>query len=424
MPIRLLPGTLTAQLRHAATSGPFTALRHHDFQRFATGQTISMVGTWMQTIAQGWLVLELTGSAFDVGLVTTFNTLPILLFTLYGGVVADRVDKRWFIIMLQSAMLVTAAMLAWLTLAGDITVGWIFGLALVSGLATAFEVPTRQAFLVDLVPPEDLVSAAALNSTIYNLARMMGPAIAGVILAMAGPGICFAINAVSYTAVLVALYRIETRPERARQAGHASIFDGMRFIGSRPILKALSWQMVLGSVFAISFIPILPVYARDVLGTGASGYGALISAVGVGAALGAVIIGWFGRRIPRSHMASYGAIALATSVIVLAILRSFPLALICTGLAGAGMTTTSISTATSLQLESKPELRGRVMAVYTFVVLGLAPVGAFQAGWLAEHLSTPIAIAVSGAIALVGALMLRSRLLVPVEVENVHHDLA
>ena len=165
----------------------------------------------MQSIAQGWLVLELTGSAFAVGLVTTLNTLPILLFTLYGGLVADRVDKRRFIFGLQTVMLLEATALAVLALSGHITVGMVYALALVHGLATAFEVPARQAFLVELVPYDDLMSAAALNSTIYNLARVIGPSIAGVILAVAGPGICFALNAVSYLAVLVSLQRIVHR---------------------------------------------------------------------------------------------------------------------------------------------------------------------------------------------------------------------
>jgi len=406
---------VTAQFRAATLDGPLRALRHPDFRRFAAGQTISMVGTWMQTIALGWLVLEMTGSPFDVGLVTTLNTLPILLFTLYGGVVADRVDKRRFIMTLQSFMLVEAALLAYLTLSGQVTINWIWGLALAFGLATAFEVPARQSYLVELVPPEDLVSAAAFNSTIYNLARVIGPAIAGIILAIAGPGACFAVNAVSYIAVLIGLKRIEHRSPVMPRRDRPSVFSGMQFIAARPTLAALAIQMVLVSVFAISFIPILPVYARDVLGTGASGYGALTSAIGIGAALGAIIVGGVGRRIRRGRMASIGAVLLAFATIVLSALTGLTAAMFCLAVAGAAMATTGISTATSLQLEATPEMRGRVMAVYSFVVLGLAPIGAFQAGYIAEHFGAPRAIAVSGVIALLGALALRRRLLDPVE---------
>lgn len=398
-------------MRDAASHGPFRALRHRDFTRFASGQAVSLVGTWMQTIAEGWLVLTLTGSPFAVGLVTTLNTLPILAFTLYGGVVADRVDKRRYIIGLQSIMLVNASLLAGFTLSGHITVHLVWLFAFIGGLATAFEVPARQSYLVELVPHDDLVSAAALNSTIYNLARVLGPAISGVLLAVAGPGACFAVNALSYIAVLVGLYRIEHRAEVVRSPKRPSVFTGMHFIRSRPTLAALTAQMMVVSIFAISFIPILPVYARDILGTDASGYGALTSAIGVGAAFGAIIVGGFGRRVPRSRMASVGATVLAAATLLLAMLDGMTPALVCLAVVGAAMATNGIATATSLQLEATAEMRGRVMAVYSFVVLGLAPIGAFQAGWVAEQLGTRAAIASNGVISLVGVLFFRRRLL-------------
>lgn len=402
-------------LRNAVAESPLRALRHRDFRSFAMGQTVSLVGTWMQVIAQGWLVLELTGSAFAVGLVTTLGTLPVLLFTLYGGVVADRVDKRRFIIALQSVMLVEAGLLAALTLSGNVTVEWIWALALVFGLATAFEVPARQAFLVELVPADDLVSAAALNSTIYNVARVFGPAIAGIILAWAGPGACFAVNAVSYVAVLVGLIRIRHRSERRVFVDRPSVLTGVKFIANQPLLTALVGQMILVAVFAVSYMPILPVFAREVLGTDASGYGALTSSIGVGAAIGAIVVGGFGRRISRPKTANVGATVLGVMVMVLAITRELPIALGVLALGGAAMAATGISTATSLQLAAPTELRGRVMAVYSFVVLGLAPIGAFQTGWVAEHFGSPIAIALNGAICLVGSLALHSRLWVAKE---------
>jgi MFS family permease len=403
------------QLRYAVSESPLRALRHRDFRSFAIGQSVSLVGTWMQIIAQGWLMLELTGSAFSVGLVTTLGTLPVLLFTLYGGVVADRVDKRKYIIALQSVMLCEAALLAGLALTGAITVAWIYALAVVFGLATAFEVPARQSYLVELVPAEDLVSAAALNSTIYNVARVFGPAIAGVVLAWAGPGACFALNAVSYVGVLVGLIRIRHRTERRVMTERPSVLTGVRFIASRPLLAALVVQMILVSVFAISFLPILPVYAHDVLGTDASGYGALTSAVGFGAALGAIVIGGLGRRISRPKTALVGASALSAAVIVLAASRSMTLSLCALAFGGASMAASGISTATSLQLSSPADLRGRVMAVYSFVVLGLAPIGAFQTGWIAEHYGTPAAITFNGVVCLIGTLALRSRLWVETE---------
>lgn len=408
MPLALR--TRLADLGAVLFTGPFRAVRHEDFRRFLTGQGISLVGTWMQSIAQGWLVLELTRSAFAVGFTATLATLPILFFTLYGGVVADRVDKRRFIMLLQFIMLVEAVVLAALTLTNQVTVEWIWVLALIFGLATAFEVPARQAFIVELVPPEDLVSAAAINSTTYNLARVIGPAIAGVVVAIAGPGAAFALNAVSYVAVLIGLSRIRTPHVPKATAVRPSVFTGLRFIQSRPVLAALSWQMVLLTVLAGSFIPILAVYAREVLRVGSRGYGALTAAVGLGAVLGAVLIGGVGTRLARPRAAVIGATALGVAVIALALSRNVWLSLALLSVAGAAMATQGIATATSLQLAAPNDLRGRVMAVYSFVVLGLAPIGAFQAGWVAEQLGAAWSIGLSGSAALIGTAWLSRRL--------------
>lgn len=393
-----------------AVNGPLRALRHPDFRRFLSGQGISLVGTWMQSIAQAWLVFELTHSAFAVGLTTTLATLPILGLTLYGGVVADRVDKRRFIMLLQTIMLLEATALATLTLTHHITVHLIWGLAVIFGFATAFEVPARQAFIVELVPAEDLVSAAAINSTTYNLARVLGPAIAGILVAAAGPGAAFAVNALSYVAVLIGLSRIQRPYQRKEFTERQSIFTGLRFIASRSALTGLAWQMVLLTVFAGSFIPILAVYASEVLGVGATGYGLLTSAVGVGAAIGAIAIGVMSSRFSRPRVAVVAATALGSTVILLALARNLTVALVVLACAGAAMASQGIVTATSLQLAAPSDLRGRVMAVYSFVVLGLAPFGAFQAGWVAEHLGAPASIAISGTIYLVGTAVLRRRL--------------
>ncbi len=392
--------------RIGAAEGPFRALRHADFRRFLSGQGVSLVGTWMQLIAQGWLVLELTGSAFDVGLAATLATLPVLFFTLYGGVVADRVDRRRFIMFLQSVMLVQATVMAGLTLTHHITVEWIWGLAVLFGLATAFEVPTRQAFLVELVPPEDLISAAAINSTTYNLARVIGPAIAGVVVAAAGAGAAFAINAASYGAVLIGLSRIEKVHVPRPSVEGPSVFTGMRFIAARPTLRSMAILMMLLAVFAGSFVPMLPVYAKEVLLTGASGYGALTSAVGVGAVIGATMIGATGHRFSRSRVAAVAATIMASLVITLAMVRSFSVALVVLACAGAAMACQGIVTATGLQLAATSELRGRVMAVYSFVVLGLAPIGAFEAGLIAEHFGVAWSIGINGSVCLVGTVFL------------------
>jgi MFS family permease len=404
------------ELRQGIYNGPARALRHADFRRFLTGQGVSLVGTWMQSIAQGWLVLELTRSPFAVGLVTTLSTLPILFLTLYGGVVADRVDKRRFVMLLQTLMLIEALALAVLTLTGNITMGWIYGLAIFFGLATAFEVPARQAFLVELVPPEDLISAAAINSTTYNLARVVGPAIAGIVVALAGPGAAFAVNALSYLAVLIGLSRITKVHVPSVATVRPSVFTGVRFIRSRPALEALAWQMVLLTVFAGSFVPMLSVYARNALHVGSRGYGALTAAVGVGAVGGAIAMGALGNRISRLQISVVSSATLAFATMTLAFIRSPWPALAALGLAGAAMAGQGISTATELQLAAPSELRGRVMAVYSFVVLGLAPIGAFQSGLVAEHFGVAWSFLLNASIGMLGTLILRKRLWVPQEV--------
>ncbi|MEP6590607.1 MAG: MFS transporter [Gemmatimonadota bacterium] len=390
--------------------GPARALRHPDFRLFLSGQGVSLIGTWMQSIALGWLVLELTHSAFAVGLTTTLSTLPILLLTLYGGVVADRVDKRRFIMMLQTVMLLEAAMLAGLTLTGHVTVGWVWGLAIVFGIATAFEVPARQAFLVELVPAEDLISAAAINSTTYNLARVIGPAIAGVVIAVSGTGAAFALNAVSYIAVLIALSRITKVYVPQVATERPSIFTGLRFIHSRPTLDALSWQMMLLTIFAGSFVPMLSVYARNVLHVGSRGYGALTAAVGLGAALGAIVMGGLGNRVSRLRISVVASGTLALATMALALVRSPWPALTALAVAGAAMAGQGISTATELQLAAPAELRGRVMAVYSFVVLGLAPIGAFQSGFVSEHFGVAWSFLFNALVGLAGTFILRKRL--------------
>jgi predicted MFS family arabinose efflux permease len=229
-------------------------------------------------------------------------------------------------------------------------------------------------------------------------------------VAAAGPGAAFAVNAVSYLAVLFGLSRIRKQHQPRVFTERQSVFTGLRFIASRPVLSALAWQMVLMTVFAGSFIPILAVYAADVLHVDATGYGLLTSAVGVGAAIGAIGMGAMSRRFSRPRVAVVSSTVLGVMVMFLALAREMTLALLLLACAGAAMASQGIVTATGLQLAAPSELRGRVMAVYSFVVLGMAPFGAFQAGWVAEHLGVPWSIAISGAICLIGTAMLRSRL--------------
>jgi MFS family permease len=383
----------------------FGALRHRNFRLFLIGQFVSLSGTWMQTVAQGWLVLQLTQSAFQVGLVTTISTLPVLLFTLYGGVVADRVNKRRFLLFLQAMMLVEALVLAVLTATGRVTVGWVMALAAVQGLLSAFEIPARQSFLGEMTGREDLMTAIALNSTVFNVTRVIGPAVAGVLIAAIGTAACFFLNAASYLAVLwmLAVMRPPFAGASAAPAGRSTFRDGWRYILYTPEPRLLTLLTITFSVFGFSFAPMLPVYASQVLGAGATGYGALMSGVGVGAASAALFVAAMGHRVHREGRvfafgALFGAGLLATSLA-----GHFGPALLLLTFAGCTWALTAILTNTLLQTKAPDHLRGRVMGFYSFMVVGMAPFGALQAGWVSEHFGVRTSLAIGGGVCVVAA---------------------
>src|SRR3990172_334413 len=270
----------------------FAALRHRNFRLFLIGQFVSLCGSWIQTVAQGWLVLQLTDSAFAVGLVTTLGSLPILLFTLYGGVIADRVNKHRLVLVLQALMLTEALVLGILTQLHLVTVHWVMGLAVFFGLLSAFEVPTRQALIAEIVEREDLMNAIALGSSAFNVARVVGPAIAGTLIATVGLAACFYANAASYLAVVASMLLMRLEPRAAPRAEPAldAMREGFRYIFGNRWPRAIVTIIATFAVFGFSFIPMMPVFARDVLHLGARGYGAMVSAIGVGAAAGPLFL--------------------------------------------------------------------------------------------------------------------------------------
>jgi MFS family permease len=390
----------------------FVALRHRNFRLFLTGQFISLCGTWMQTIGQGWLVLQLTNSAFAVGLVTALGSLPILLFSLYGGVVADRVNKRRFILLLQSLMLAEALTLALLTALHLITVQWVMGLAVFSGLLTAFEVPTRQAFVAELVDREDLMNAIALGSSAFNLARVVGPALAGALIATVGLSACFFANAISYLAVIASLVRMDVEAPRARVLVPvlAAMREGFAYVFGHRWPRALVIIVATFSIFGFSFVPLMSVFARDALGLDASGYGAMVASIGLGAVGAAFFMAAFGDRVRQSRLVLgsstlFGAVLLAASLA-----PNFSLAITLFTITGGIMALNGIAANTMLQSEAPDELRGRIMGFYSFMVLGLAPFGSLQAGWLAEHFGVRFAFGFGGLVCLLVAVSVAWRM--------------
>lgn len=381
---------------------PFHALRHRNFRLFFIGQFVSLVGTWMQVVAQGWLVLELSNSPFLVGLVTSLESFPILLLTLYGGVLADRVDKRRAISFLQAGMLLESLALTILTATHHVTVGWVMTLAPVLGIFAAFEVPIRQAFMMEMVGRDDLINAIALNSSVFNLTRIVGPVVAGGLIATLGTTACFAVNTLSYIAVIVAFVRmrppfpgaLERRPDQ-----QPTFRDGVGYALGRAEPRALLTLSAALSIFGLGpVLAMLPVYARQVLNLGAGGYGGLMSAVGVGAAGGAIAMASFGHRIDRKRLITTATLLFSVVLALSAAHHSYLLALIGLAITGFGSVLAAISTNTLLQTEAPDHLRGRVMGFYSFVVLGLSPFGSFQAGWISEHFGVPTSFVVGAVV--------------------------
>ena len=383
---------------------PFRALQlHRNFRLFWTGQTVSLIGTWMQQVGQGWLALELTDSAFFVGLVAAAGTFPVLLFSLYGGVVADRRSKLHIVMVCQSLLLVEAAALWWLTLTGIINVEWLIVLATLGGIVSAFEIPARQALTVELVSREDLVDAIALNSGGFNLARIIGPSLAAIVLANLGLAWCFGINALSYFAVLGSLAFIRLpawTPVVHLVSPFEQLKEGFQYIRGTPAVSGLMGVIAIYSIFGFQYLTMMPVIARDLLGTGASGYGALLTFVGVGALSGALALAALGPRIRRGRLFRDTAFSFALLTILFSFVRSVSLAAVVLLVLGLTMLINGALANGILQTVVPDELRGRVMATYVFVYVGFTPFGSFIAGAVARVVGVEWAIFGGGVVML------------------------
>jgi MFS family permease len=383
---------------------PFRTLQvHRNFRLFWTGQTVSLIGTWMQSVGVGWLALELTNSAFMVGVVSAAGSFPVLLLSLYGGVVADRRSKLRIVIICQALLLVEAAALWWFTWTDRINVGWLLALTTVGGVISAFEIPARQAMIVELVSREDLVDAIALNSGGFNLARIVGPSIAAIILGKYGLAWCFGINALSYFAVLGSLARVRLpawTPVQHLVSPAEQLKQGLRYIRSSRAVSGLMGVIAVYSIFGFQYLTMMPVVARDVLHTGASGYGLLLTFVGIGALTGALSLAGVGARIRRGRLFNATAYAFAGLTILFSLMRTVHLAAIVLLFLGLTMLINGALANGILQSVVPDELRGRVMATYVFVYVGFTPIGSFIAGAMARFVGVQWAIFTGGVVML------------------------
>jgi MFS family permease len=383
---------------------PFRALqRHRNYRRFWIGYTVSLIGTWMRNVAQGWLALELTNDAFMVGLVGAVGNLPVLLLSLYGGVLADRYSKLRIVRSTQTLLLVEAALMWWFTWSGRITVPWLLALATFAGMVSAFDVPARQSLQVELVGKEDLLDAIALNSSGFNLARIVGPAIAAFIIAHAGLAWCFGVNAVSYLAVLIGLLTIRLPDVPLRRATTSPLRDLWRAILYMTRTREVSALMRLVAVFSIFGVPylvLMPVVARDVLHTDASGYGLLLTCVGIGAIAAALTLAALGRRIRQGVLLERAAYGFSILLIGLALSTSVPLSAVLMVAIGFAMICNNALANTLLQTTVPDALRGRVMAAYALVFIGFSPIGQLLGGLVASRFGVQWAIGAGAVVML------------------------
>ncbi|MGI8498451.1 MAG: MFS transporter [Gemmatimonadaceae bacterium] len=393
---------------------PFRVLvQHRNFRIFWIGQTASLIGTWMQSVGLGWLTLEITNSAFMVGLMATASAFPVVLLSLYGGVIADRSDKLRLVTIAQALLLVEAAVLWWIVWSGHVTIGWLLGLTLLGGTIGAFEIPTRQAFIIELVTRDDLTDAIALNSGGFNLARVIGPSVAGILIHRAGIAWCFAANALSYLSVLVGLFMIRLPPRvvmRATTSPWEGLVQGLRYMNRTREVASLMRIIAVYGIFTVPYLSLMPVIARDVLHTGAGGFGLLLTSVGIGGFLGALALATIGQRVARGRLLQGSAYAFSVLLLVFSFSRSVPVAAVLLLFVGFTMILNGAQANGMLQSLIPDELRGRVMAAYAWIVVGLAPVvGPFLAGAAATRIGAAAAIGLGAAITLVYALWVFSR---------------
>ena len=390
-----------------------SAFRHRNYRLFFGGQAISLIGTWMQQVAQAWLVLELSdGDPLWLGVVAAAQFAPVMVLGLFAGILADTLPKRQTLMAVQAVMMVLAAILAVLTLAGVVEIWMVVVLALALGCANAVDMPVRQSFAIEMVGSRDVGNAVSLNSAMFNGARVVGPAVAGLTIGAFGIGVAFAINAVSFLAVIAGLAMMRDEDlvaarlvPRPRSLGdvRANLAEGLRFVWGSPVVLMAVTVVGLVATFGMNFNVLLPPLAQDVLDSDAAGYGFLMTASGIGA-LGAAVALVIGGQ-PSPIRIGLGAAVLGVASLALAASGSYPLSLVLMVLVGGGGIAMAATANATIQLSVPDGLRGRVMSVYTTVFAGSVPVGGLLMGALASRVGIPLAIAIGGGLSLATGLL-------------------
>lgn len=380
----------------------FPALGHRNFRYFWFGQCISLIGTWMQNTGQSWFVYTLTNRPLMVGLVSMCQFTPMLLFSLFAGVVIDKFPKRKILLFTQTSAMLLALTLGILALTGTVRYWHILILATLLGIVNTLDMPTRQSFVIELVGKEDLLNAIALNSTVFNLARIVGPAIAGIAMGLWGPAFCFLANSLSFVAVIFGLFMIKTRPFVRKENANKNIFKdikaGVQYIFSTPILLTSVTLTAIIGTFAMNYNVLIPVLARKVLHQEGMGYGFLMSAMGLGSLIGALTVATRSKKQPKLTKLFISGFVVSCMLLIIPLSNIYALTallIMITGFFNINFSTTSNST---VQINSKDEFRGRVMSVYTLVFAGTTPIGSFIVSNITDKFGPRVGFVVSGLI--------------------------
>ncbi len=382
------------------------SFRHRDFRLFWVGMVVSVTGTWMQMTAQQWLVYDLTGSALYLGIVGAAGALPMLLFTLPAGVIADRFPKRNVVMLTQTLAMVQAFILAALIYTRVVQVWHVVVLAVFLGTVNSFDMPTRQAMTLELVGREDALNAVSINSSAFNTGRIVGPALSGLLIEAAGLAGCFFINGLSFLAIIGALAVIRPRPPGAKLPGRmvAHIVDGVKWAKASPAAFSLLVLTAISGIFAMPYATLMPVFARQVFHVSAREYGFLFSAAGAGALTSATFLTWHGHRWRIGRLATTGAFLFPVALLAVSLAPRYSVALVTIFLTGTGLMLFNAVSNTMLQTAPPDSLRGRVMSLRAFLFAGMTPIGNLQIGAVAQWLGPRPAVAIGGLVCLASAI--------------------
>jgi MFS family permease len=401
---------MTNILPKEVINSTFPALKHRNFRLFWFGQCISLIGSWMQSIGQSWLVLQITDSALKLGFVTMMQFLPILFFSLFAGTLIDRFPKRKVLIFTQSSLAVLAFALATITYFQVVQYWHIVVLAVLLGTVNSIDMPTRQSFFIDLVGREDLMNAITLNSSIFNLARIIGPAVAGLLIGAVGIAVCFYINSLSFVAVIIGIWMIDVPVKSSaikdKNSHHviSDIADGLRYINKNKIIKLPLALLGITSAFVMNYTVLVPVYAQQTLGQNATGYGLLMTFMGVGSFIGALTLAAKSKYGPSLKYLVSGALGMSIFMLILGMENNYIIACLTLFVVGLCTITFTALVNSTIQLNASDDMRGRVMSVYTLVFAGLKPVGSIYTGYVTEYFGAPGCMIISGIIGIAATL--------------------